>query len=242
MNSVTSSIPQIINLIILLILVFFLFAIVGIQLFKGTYWYCDASHIDDLSVEKFRTIIDLSIFEKLNKEEITDKLICMDYGGDWIQEDSNFDNCVFALITMFKVALTEGWLDIMWKPVDIKGSDVYTLFFITFIFVGSFFLLNLFDGIVIDNYYREKERVLGIGDFSAGQRLWIQLQSKVGTQKPKFEVTIPKIKWQAFLYKFVTSVYFESFIILVIVINMIVFMISSHRESQSILDGTAIFN
>jgi hypothetical protein len=145
---------------------------------------------------------------------------------------------------MFKVALTEGWLDIMWKPVDdpVKGHTVYTVFFITFIFVGSFFLLNLFDGIVIDNYYREKEKVLGINDFSSGQRLWIQLQSKVGTQKPKFEVMVPKNKYQACIYKFVMSVYFESFIILVIVINMFVFMIKTHREDPTITGYIADFN
>jgi len=42
----------------------------------------------------------------------------MDYGGDWVIRDSNFDNIVEAMITMFKVALTEGWLDIMFWGID----------------------------------------------------------------------------------------------------------------------------
>ena len=67
---------------------------------------------------------------------------------------------------MFKLALTEGWLDIMWNAVDAHG-EYWSLFFIMFIFMGSFFLLNLFDGIVIDNYYREKENFLGISKFNS---------------------------------------------------------------------------
>ena len=47
-----------------------------------------------------------------------------------------------------------------------KG-DAWAVFFIMFIFVGSFFLLNLFDGIVIDNYYREKENYLGISNYNS---------------------------------------------------------------------------
>ena len=42
----------------------------------------------------------------------------MDYGGDWIRMDSNFDNIFHAIVTMFKVAMTEGWLDIMWRGID----------------------------------------------------------------------------------------------------------------------------
>jgi hypothetical protein len=70
-------------------------------------------------------------------------------------------------------------------------------FFLPFIFIGCFFLLNLFDGIVIDNFYREKDIMLGIEKFSSGQKLWIQLQKTVGTQKPKFEVQMPKQPWRA---------------------------------------------
>lgn len=48
----------------------------------------------------------------------------MDYGGDWIRLDSNFDNIGDAMLTMFKVALTEGWLDIMYWGTDTPGEDL----------------------------------------------------------------------------------------------------------------------
>lgn len=92
-----------INLFLLTLLFFFLFGIFGVSKLKGTYYYCDEEHIP---------------------EEFRDPLIivraqdCMDYGGDWIIMDHNFDNIFEGMLTMFKVALTEGWLDIMFVGID----------------------------------------------------------------------------------------------------------------------------
>jgi len=81
---------------------------------------------------------------------------------------------------MFKVAMTEGWLDIMWQGVDAKSStemgqknhnQIWTLYFSFFIFIGTFFLLNLFDGVVINNYNKENDKYLGLSDLTQGQKL-----------------------------------------------------------------------
>lgn len=47
----------------------------------------------------------------------------MDYGGDWIRNDSNFDDIFHSMLTMFKVSITEGWIEIMNKAVDNNGMD-----------------------------------------------------------------------------------------------------------------------
>lgn len=44
----------------------------------------------------------------------------MDLGGDWLRMDSNFDNIWQAMITMFKISITEGWLTIMWAGIDAR--------------------------------------------------------------------------------------------------------------------------
>jgi len=92
---------------------------------------------------------------------------CMSYGGDWVRLDSNFDNIGHAMLTMFKVALTEGWLDIMYWGMDTPGegqifirdfNNYWAIYFIFFIAVGAFFTLNLFDGVVIDNFGNETSK------------------------------------------------------------------------------------
>lgn len=108
---------------------------------------------------------------------------CLDYGGDWNRMDSHFDEVGGAMTTIFKIALTEGWLDIMWHGMDglgqpglVKGYNVnpyWSIYYSIIITVAAFFLLNLFDGVVIDNYSTECDCYVGIGDFTPGQRLWI---------------------------------------------------------------------
>ena len=69
---------------------------------------------------------------------------------------------------MFKVSITEGWVEIMLKGVDSSGMDKVTvvnenrkiyLFFLVFLTIGAFFILNIFDNIIVDNYKQEKHRL-----------------------------------------------------------------------------------
>ena len=64
------------------------------------------------------------------------------------------------------MAITVGWAKQMYMGMGtrginmtkVSGSKPYlSLFFITYIIVCSFFILNLFVGVVITTYYREKE-------------------------------------------------------------------------------------
>jgi hypothetical protein len=65
------------------------------------------------------------------------------------------------MLTLFTVSSLEGWPDIMIAAVDTVGVDegpvqensvVYGFFFIIFILVGSFFLMNFFVGVLFLKY------------------------------------------------------------------------------------------
>ena len=43
---------------------------------------------------------------------------CYDFGGEWINYPQNFDNVGEAMITMFNMMTTEGWVGVMWQGVD----------------------------------------------------------------------------------------------------------------------------
>jgi len=62
---------------------------------------------------------------------------------------------------LFVVASLEGWPDIMIATVDATGVDkgpeieasvVYSVFYMIFILIGSFFLLNFFIGVLFLKY------------------------------------------------------------------------------------------
>lgn len=62
---------------------------------------------------------------------------------------------------MFQISTTEGWLDIMSYGVDSVGIDLqpiynnnvyWSLFFIMFVGLANFLILNLFVGVVVNAF------------------------------------------------------------------------------------------
>jgi len=49
----------------------------------------------------------------------------MDYGGNWLIRDANFDTFGNAFITMIKSALTEGWIGYMYENSEDAGYHGY---------------------------------------------------------------------------------------------------------------------
>jgi hypothetical protein len=45
--------------------------------------------------------------------DIEDRNDCVNLGGEWVNKDSNFDNVANSMITLFEMATTEGWIDVM---------------------------------------------------------------------------------------------------------------------------------
>lgn len=132
------SVGHILNVVIVVVVVWLMFAILGVNLFGGKMFYC--------SVDKYvhSTRIDC---EKAN--------------GVWKRYDSNFDNTINAMMTLFIVSSFEGWPNIMQNCVDtdsegrgpkLNSSPFAAYFFIAFIFIGSFFFLNFFIGVLFLNY------------------------------------------------------------------------------------------
>lgn len=65
-------------------------------------------------------------------------------------------------------ATFEGWMEVMADAVDARGVDLQPqreanlyayIYFVIFIVCGSFFTLNLFIGVIIDNFNMLKKKV-----------------------------------------------------------------------------------
>jgi hypothetical protein len=102
-----------------------------------------------------------------------------------------FDNVAMALLTFFECSTTEGWIDIMFGAVDSRGVDMqpvrdanrwWVVFFIFFMLIGSYFVLNLFIGVILNNFYQKSLRVSDEDQFggsgsafvTAEQREWVK--------------------------------------------------------------------
>jgi hypothetical protein len=84
-----NSIPNIVNLLLIVIFFIFLMAILGTTLFAGKFYRC---HTEALNLAP--TFV---------RDNIHDKWDCLNYGGEWVNPDLNFDTTGESLLTLFTV-------------------------------------------------------------------------------------------------------------------------------------------
>ena len=137
--------PGIRNLMIIAIVILMLFGILGVTFFKGKFYYCDTENLPHEVLVQVATLWD-----------------CYDLGGEWERYDSNFDNVVEAMITMFNLMTTSGWVSTMLHGIDATAihqapktdkNFSMSLFFVLFLIMGSLFVLNLFVAVVVDTFF-----------------------------------------------------------------------------------------
>ena len=121
------------------------------QLFAEKYSYCGAP--EDISTQ---CMYEASLC-------ITTKEQCIARGYLWSLSSLNFDNILNACITLFFICTGDGWVTIMHQGVDGVGADmqpqrnanqISALYFVCAVIIGQFFLINLFIGVVVDNFSR----------------------------------------------------------------------------------------
>ncbi|GAB6018918.1 hypothetical protein CHUAL_000570 [Chamberlinius hualienensis] len=153
-NALVSSIPSIINVLLVCVVFWLVFSIMGVQFFAGKFYKC----VDDEG-------------ERLDDSIIANYSECLTKNFSWVNSNVNFDNVGQAYLALFQVATFEGWMEVMADAVDTTGVDQQPsfeanmtayIYFIVFIICGSFFTLNLFIGVIIDNFNMLKKKVSGL--------------------------------------------------------------------------------
>ena len=88
------------NIVLVTVLLLFMFAVIGVQLFKGKFWMCsDRSQFDEASCQGTFLV---------HKNGAIDgpKLVEQRH---WTRNEFNYDNVLKAMLTLFVVATFEGW-------------------------------------------------------------------------------------------------------------------------------------
>jgi hypothetical protein len=80
-------------------------------------------------------------------------------GTRWVTPLQNFDNVINSISTLFQASTTEMWILIMYDGIDAtkpgqqplrNSHPAMAIFFVVFMVVMTFFMLNLFVGVAID--------------------------------------------------------------------------------------------
>uniref|UniRef100_A0A672KUV7 Voltage-dependent L-type calcium channel subunit alpha n=1 Tax=Sinocyclocheilus grahami TaxID=75366 RepID=A0A672KUV7_SINGR len=78
---------------------------------------------------------------------------------------TNFDNFLFAMLTVFQCITMEGWTDVLYWMNDAMGSELPWVYFVSLVIFGSFFVLNLVLGVLSGEFSKEREKAKARGDF-----------------------------------------------------------------------------
>ena len=104
----------------------------------------------------------------------------------------NFDNIISGMITLFVVSTLEGWPDYLFNFMDAddsgpikNNSSFFFWYMMVFILVGSFFLLNLFIGVISLSYNLATKKAKN-EYLSDDQSNWIEIQRLIVETRPFF--------------------------------------------------------
>lgn len=179
--SLVNSMPSIFNLIFITLMVMIVFAIVGVSFYKGKLYSCNMENIPS----------------ELHSS-IKNYWQCLDYGGEWVNSDNNFDDVTQALKTQFIIMCAEGWIGIYESLRDStdhylmpeKDSQPLSIVYIVIsILMSSLFLLNMFVGVVINTFNNEKEKISHKTLLTETEAEFIELCSQVYQMKPERQIS-----------------------------------------------------
>ncbi|NXT42779.1 SCN2A protein, partial [Pelecanoides urinatrix] len=138
-------------------------------------------------------------------------------------------------------ATFKGWMDIMYAAVDSRNvldqpkyeDNLYMyLYFVIFIIFGSFFTLNLFIGVIIDNFNQQKKKISQDIFMTEEQKKYYNAMKKLGSKKPQKPIPRPANKFQGMVFDFVTKQVFDISIMILICLNMVTMMVETDDQSE----------
>uniref|UniRef100_A0A8C2UCB8 Sodium channel protein n=1 Tax=Coturnix japonica TaxID=93934 RepID=A0A8C2UCB8_COTJA len=142
-------------------------------------------------------------------------------------------------------ATFKGWMDIMYAAVDSRKQEeqpkyednLYMyLYFVIFIIFGSFFTLNLFIGVIIDNFNQQKKKISQDIFMTEEQKKYYNAMKKLGSKKPQKPIPRPLNRIQGAVFDFVTQQAFDIVIMMLICLNMVTMMVETDTQSKQMED------
>ncbi|XP_076022201.1 voltage-dependent L-type calcium channel subunit alpha-1D isoform X2 [Genypterus blacodes] len=225
------------NILIVTTLLQFMFACIGVQLFKGRFYSCtdEAKHTPEECKGSFVIYKDGDMNHPMVKERI------------WQNSDFNFDNVLMGMLALFTVSTFEGWPQLLYRAVDanaINRGPIYnyrveiSIFFIIYIIIIAFFMMNIFVGFVIITFREQGEAEFKNCELNKNQRQCVYYALKAQPIK----IYIPKNPSQLKFWKIINSSQFEYIMFVLILGNTLTLAIQHYEQSKLFTSVMDILN
>uniref|UniRef100_A0A8C9X8G7 Voltage-dependent L-type calcium channel subunit alpha n=1 Tax=Sander lucioperca TaxID=283035 RepID=A0A8C9X8G7_SANLU len=225
------------NIVLVTMLLNFMFACIGVQLFKGKFYSCtDPSKMTGEECQGY--------FVKHMENSLQDTVLAK---REWINSDFNFDNVLYGMLALFTVSTFEGWPKLLYRAIDSDEEDMgpvfnnrvdVSIFFIIYIILIAFFMMNIFVGFVIVTFQEQGEQEYKDCELDKNQRQCVQYALKA---RP-LRCYIPKNPYQYRVWYIVTSCYFEYLMFFLIMLNTLCLGMQHCNQSDHVTKLSDMLN
>ncbi|XP_054687450.1 voltage-dependent T-type calcium channel subunit alpha-1I isoform X4 [Grus americana] len=215
-ETLISSLKPIGNIVLICCAFFIIFGILGVQLFKGKFYHCLGVDI----------------------RNITNRSDCVAANYKWVHHKYNFDNLGQALMSLFVLASKDGWVNIMYNGLDAVAVDQQPvtnnnpwmlLYFISFLLIVSFFVLNMFVGVVVENFHKCRQHQEAEEARRREEKRLRRLEKKRRkAQRLPYYATYCPIR--LLIHSVCTSHYLDIFITFIICLNVVTMSLEHYNQ------------
>ncbi|KAG7220386.1 hypothetical protein INR49_018224 [Caranx melampygus] len=201
------------NIMIVTTLLQFMFACIGVQLFK-------------VRLGTFVVYKDGDVNHPMVRERL------------WQNSDFNFDNVLMGMMALFTVSTFEGWPALLYKAIDANKENsgpIYnyrveiSIFFIVYIIIIAFFMMNIFVGFVIITFREQGEQEYKNCELDKNQRQCVEYALKAQPLK----LYIPKNPVQYKFWSIINSTGFEYVMFVLILLNTVTLAVQHYEQSKT---------
>ncbi|XP_016085063.1 voltage-dependent N-type calcium channel subunit alpha-1B-like [Sinocyclocheilus grahami] len=153
LKSIMKAMVPLLQIGLLLFFAIVMFAIIGVEFYMGKF------HFTCFKVDTGEKVGDYPCGTERPARVCPNGTVCKEYWTGPNFGITNFDNILFAILTVFQCITMEGWTDVLYHANDASGNTWNWLYFIPLIIIGSFFMLNLVLGVLSGEFAKERERV-----------------------------------------------------------------------------------
>ncbi|TTV09641.1 Voltage-dependent T-type calcium channel subunit alpha-1I [Bagarius yarrelli] len=226
-ETLITSLKPIGNIVLICCAFFIIFGILGVQLFKGKFFHCLG----------------------LDVRNITNKSDCLLANYKWVHHKYNFDNLgqvtssythitSEALMSLFVLASKDGWVNIMYHGLDAVGVDQQPvtnnnpwmlLYFISFLLIVSFFVLNMFVGVVVENFHKcRQHQEVEEAKRREEKRLRRMEKKRRKAQKLPYFASYSHVRLM--IHNLCTNHYLDLFITFIICVNVVTMSLEHYSQ------------
>lgn len=218
-SALVESLGALANVTVVVLIVFLIFAILGVSLMAGKMYTC-------------------------SNPALATESLCLYYGFVWENSPYHYDNVLSAYLALFDITSQENWPDQMYQGIDTVGegiamsedaNPIMALFFVIFVMIGNIFFLNLVLAVMFDKFEKAKKTNSSIAVLllKNEQLRWVELMKYIiRTKRVKVKAEVSS-RPRAFVLKAISHWGFEAVVYFCILANMLAMAIAYDQASDA---------